>query len=59
VYENCYYLPKSALTEGGNYPKDLQVPMSEELIHQSIKTINEVTTLHENVKAKFKFILSG
>ena len=52
VYDNCFYLPKLARTEQGTNRATLQVPMPDQLIEESIKSVEASSILQDVDKMK-------
>lgn len=59
VYDNCYYLPTLARTEAGVDRTDIQSPLPNELIEQSLKLVDSSQALQDVDKMRLKHILSG
>lgn len=59
VYDNCFYLPKLARTEQGSDRAVLQSPMPDQLIAESLKSVEASSILQDVDKIQLKHILSG
>lgn len=59
VYDNCYYLPKLARTEASADRAEIQSPLPDELIEQSLKLVGSSQALQDVDKMRLKHVLSG